>query len=295
MSENRMLAVTSDYFQSEGDPLPYLKRIAEAGFTHIHWCHHWNTDFLYPNHEIEAIGRWFKEYRLRLLNLHASHGREKYWVSQFEYQRLAGVELLQNRIQMTARLGGDVIIIHIPTTQPHDTRSSWLKQIRKSLDQLEPFATRHAVRIALENMPGGDFEMLDTLLAEYNSEFLGVCFDTGHANLDGYGFEHLKRLKSRLIAVHLHDNDGVNDQHKIPFTGTVDWDDFTDVIASSSYNGCVNLEVGIHETGYKDEAAFLKHTRLAGEKLTSMIKANKVIQSQPITTDHSEYVDGVSK
>ena len=69
-----MLSITSDYFQSYGDPQPYLKRIADAGFTHVHWCHHWNTDFLYSQPEIHQISRWFKEYDLRLLNLHASCG-----------------------------------------------------------------------------------------------------------------------------------------------------------------------------------------------------------------------------
>ncbi len=268
-----MLAITSDYVQSVGDPQPYLKRIAEAGFTHIHWCHHWETDFLYSDYEIEEIGRWFKEYGLRLLNLYASHGNEKYWISKREYQRLAGIELVQNRIEMTARLGGDVVIIHIPTTGPLETRPAWLQQIRKSLDQLEPFATRRTVRIALENMPGDDFSMLDTILSEYEPGFLGLCFDSGHGNLGENSLEHLKRLRNRLIAVHLHDNDGVHDQHKIPFTGTVDWAGLANVIASSAYKQCVNLEVVIKESGYKDEDAFLQHSYLAGEKLTAIIKS----------------------
>jgi sugar phosphate isomerase/epimerase len=271
-----MLAITSDYVQSEGDPQPYLKRIAEAGFTHIHWCHQWETDFLYSDHEIEEIIRWFKEYGLRLLNLHASHGNEKYWISKREYQRLAGIELVQNRIEMTARLGGDVVIIHIPTTEPFESRPAWLQQIRKSLDQLEPFATHRSIRIALENMPGDDFSMLDTLLSEYEPGFLGLCFDSGHANLGGNGLEHLKRLKSRLIAVHLHDNDGVHDLHKIPFTGTVNWADLATVIASSAYTQCVNLEVVIKDSGYKDEDAFLQRACLAGEQLTTMIRSRQV-------------------
>ena len=41
-----MLSITSDYFQSAGDALPYLQRIAEAGFTHVHWCHEWATDYI---------------------------------------------------------------------------------------------------------------------------------------------------------------------------------------------------------------------------------------------------------
>ena len=282
-----MLAITSDYIQSEGDPQPYLKRIAEAGFTHVHWCHHWYSDFIYTQSEIIQIRRWLKQYGLGLLNLHASHGNEKYWASPREYQRLAGIELVKNRIQMAARLGGEVIIIHIPTTAPLEARPAYLKQIRKSLDQLEAFSRNHSVRIALENMAGDDWEMLDTLLPEYDPGYLGLCYDSGHANLNGYGIAHLERLKERLIAVHLHDNDGNSDQHKIPFTGTVDWTDLAIVIASSAYKQCVNLEVVLRESGFKDEAAFLQHAHQAGEKLAMLIKAKQVISSPGNDSDQS--------
>ena len=91
-----MLSLTTDYATVDrGNPSPYLRRIADAGFTHIHWCHHWNTDFVYSRPEIEQIGRWLDEYGLKLLDLHASVGPEKNWYSTNEWERQAGVELVQ--------------------------------------------------------------------------------------------------------------------------------------------------------------------------------------------------------
>jgi hypothetical protein len=110
--------ITSDYFQSYGDPRPYLERIAAAGFTHIHWCHQWNTDFLYSTSEIDQIESWFADYGLHLLNLHASQGKEKYWCSLQEYQRKAGVELVQNRIHMAARMCSSSIRHPMPMQKP---------------------------------------------------------------------------------------------------------------------------------------------------------------------------------
>lgn len=266
-----MLAVTSDYVESTGDPQPYLESIARAGFSHIHWCHHWNTDFLYSTPEIDQIARWFKDYDLQLLNLHASHGREKYWCSFFEYQRQAGVELVQNRIQMTSRLGADVIIIHVPSNAGPEIRSEWLGPVRQSLDELLPFAQRLGVRIAIENMENDDFDMLTTMLNEYDSNALGLCYDSGHGHIDGRGLENLERVKERLIAIHLHDNDGKDDQHKIPFTGTVDWERLARLIAASPYNKHINLEVVIHNTGLKDEGEFLRQAHAAGMKLTELV------------------------
>jgi sugar phosphate isomerase/epimerase len=122
-----------------------LERIAAAGFTHIHWCHHWNTDFFYSEPEITQISHWLDGYNLRLLNLHASQGVEKYWCSFLEYQRQAGVELLQNLIGMAAQLGADVVIIHVPSNDDAKTREVKLGPVRRSLDELVPFAKIQAI------------------------------------------------------------------------------------------------------------------------------------------------------
>ena len=102
-----MLSLTSDYRKGTGNPEPYLRDIAGAGFTHVHWCHQWNTDFLYTPSEIRQIGKWLKQYGLALLDLHGSVGPEKCWFSPLEHERRAGVELVKNRIGMAARLGND--------------------------------------------------------------------------------------------------------------------------------------------------------------------------------------------
>lgn len=266
-----MLSITSDYFQSYGDPQPYLKRIADAGFTHVHWCHHWNTDFLYSQPEIHQISRWFKDYDLRLLNLHASQGVEKFWCSFTEYQRQAGVELLKNRIEMASQLGSDVVIVHVPTSTEIESREKILEPVRRSLDELAPYAKKLNVRIAVENMESDDFGVLTALMNEYDESLLGLCYDSGHGNIDGRGLDNLEKAKERLIALHLHDNDGMNDQHIIPFAGTVDWPRLAGIIADSSYAECINLEVIIHETGLKDENEFLLQAHAAGERLTGLV------------------------
>jgi sugar phosphate isomerase/epimerase len=268
-----MLSITSDYVESYGNPQPYLERIAAAGFTHVHWCHHWNTDFLYSEPEIAQIEHWLADYSLQVLNLHASQGKEKYWCSLLEYQRQAGVELVKNRIEMTARLGADVVIIHVPSDAAAEVQRQLLGPVRRSLDELLPFARQQGVRIAIENMETDDFWMLSTLLKAYAENVLGLCYDSGHGNIDGRGLDNLEKVKDRLIALHLHDNDGVTDQHKNPFTGTVDWERLARIIAESPYEKCLNLEVVIQNSGIQDQAEFLRQAHAAGEKLAEMVKS----------------------
>jgi hypothetical protein len=72
-----MLSETTSYMKSTGSPEPYLRRIAETGFSHIHWGHQWDTDFIFSKGEIEEIRRWLKDFGLQMLNLHGSAGVEK--------------------------------------------------------------------------------------------------------------------------------------------------------------------------------------------------------------------------
>ena len=268
-----MLAMTSDYAKSTGCPKPYLRQIAEAGFSHVHWCHHWNGDFVYSTHEVEQIANWLAEFGMQLLDLHASQGREKCWLSAREYERLAGLELVKNRVEMAARLASDVIILHAPAApQAARKREALWAQLRRSLDDLLSFAAAHGVRIALENMGGdADWTLIQGLFAEYGPEYLGLCYDSGHGNIAGTGLDHLETLKSRLVSVHLHDNNGKGDQHRLPFTGMVDWGRLTRIIAESAYTKCLSLEAGIRQSGIGGGNTFLAKAFEAGMTLTGMV------------------------
>ena len=265
------LSITTDYAKDTGDPSPYLKRIADAGFSHIHWCHQWNTDFLYSEWEIEQIQKWLSEYRLQVLDLHASAGREKAWGSQREYERLAGLELVRNRIAMASQLGSNVVIMHAP-------HNSTPALFRRSLDDLMPFAREQGVRIAIEN---GDLKKTAAVLSEYDPDYLGFCYDAGHGNVSGDGLDHLEELKDRLISVHLHDNDGTGDQHNPLFSGTVDWPRLARIIAGSAYTKCVSMEVTMHNSGIDDEMVFLKYTFETGTRLSQMIEEQRQTTEQP--------------
>jgi sugar phosphate isomerase/epimerase len=267
-----MLSIDTGYARAEGSPQPYLCQIADAGFTHVHWVHHWNGDFIYSSAEIEQISAWLRAFGLQLLDLHAPDGVEKSWSSVREYERLAGVEMVRNRIDMTARLGGDAIVMHLlHLSEPSLGEQRWA-QVRKSLDELEPHARRQGVRIALENTSDGSVAHIEQLFELYGREYLGLCYDSGHGNMSGNGLDQLERLKDRLIVIHLHDNDGTADQHKLPFTGTVDWPRLAGLLAASSYRKCVSMESNMNHFGSKDEMDFLRQAHAAGTRLTEMIE-----------------------
>jgi len=267
-----MLSLATDYAADSGCPEPALRGMARAGFTHVHWCHHWSSDFLYSRCEIDQIARWLEEFGLTLIDLHGSAGREKHWGSEREYERLAGIELVANRIEMTGRLGGDAVVMHLPK-EPDDAaqQGAYWDRTRRTLDALAPTASAHGVRIALENVAPSNHASISRVLELYPPDYIGICYDSGHGNMTGDGIGWLEAHADRLVAVHLHDNDGVNDQHRLPGLGTVDWARLMRVIAGSSYSKPLSMEVSQERSGYASrEEAFLQAAREAGEWLSSV-------------------------
>jgi len=273
--------MTTDYATvSTGCPEPYLRRIAEAGFSHVHWCHHWNTDFLYADAEVEQIGRWLADFGLALTDLHASAGVEKGWCSAREYERLAGIELVTNRIAMTARLGSDVVILHLPfEPEGSGDREAYWARVRRSFDDLAPFARGQGVRIALENSSKDNFDALERVFALYGPDVVGLCYDSGHGNVAGNGLDRLERVRGRLLSVHLHDNDGTGDQHKLVFDGTTDWPRLARLIASSPYRKPLSFEsnMGSYPKG-SDEVAFLCRALASGAALARLLEREELAE-----------------
>jgi len=115
-------------------------------------------------------------------------------------------------------------------------------------------AERNGVKIACENT--SDITNLSFVFDKIRSPALGLCFDAGHAYCRNPFKDMLAAYGDRLFAVHLHDNDGYKsgkreeDQHKLPFDGTVDWPLVMKKIAETGYKGSVAVEV--ENTEYKN-------------------------------------------
>jgi sugar phosphate isomerase/epimerase len=264
------LSIATDYMSDTGDPEPYLRRIAEAGFKNIQWIHYWKHDFIYTQPEIQHIANIMKELHLSIYDIHGSAGTEKNWFSTVEYRRLAGVEIVKNRIEMCKALGGSVVVMHIPILNSENL-GQW-RQLKQSLNELEKFCIKKSVKIAMENEPFDEFNGIKELFSEYGPEFIGLCYDTGHGNLGGDGLKKLDSVKERLISLHLHDNNGLEDQHKPIFTGTVDWKELSRIIAKSPYKKFLTFEISMKSSDTKNEDNFLKSAYSNGLKLLNMVQ-----------------------
>ncbi len=276
-----------------------LDLVRQAGFTHINWNPDAGSSYWLAEAEIEFTRRIIAASGLKVHSLHASNGRNpiseigfkkpgrhtwetrKDLVSGYAWQRQSGIELVKNRIDLAAALQSPNIVLHIDLSEQvfhnQETENAFLTSLFASLDELQPYCREYGVRIAIENLCGAGSQAFLTLFervfARYGPEFLGLCFDSGHWEImEPGGLSVLERFGDRLIATHLHDNLGRQDDHLLPFDGCLDWVSITGAIAHTNYLLPVNFETP--KDVYRiPEGIFYQRAHAVALRIESMIAA----------------------
>ncbi|MDR2687895.1 MAG: sugar phosphate isomerase/epimerase [Oscillospiraceae bacterium] len=214
--------------------------IRQAGFdaTLVWWGDEDAGDFRTQPEVARRAGLWVE-------NMHASFDL----AGHLWEDNLAGQVVFAYYMQCIADCG----TYDIPTVVMHTGHGGdYLPPLSEvSLDRLRRMVGRAeelGVNIAIENQCAPEkTERAIEILERFDSPALGMCYDSGHANVHtslGRGVEMLSRFGRRLTALHLHDNDRTGDQHLLPFDGTVDWPALMGKIAASGYRGPTTLEAG---------------------------------------------------
>ena len=66
-------------------------------------------------------------------------------------------------------------------------------------------------------------------------------------------YSTLKVLGDRVVALHVHDNDGLEDRHVAPYMGILDWERFIKGLKEIKYKGAMTLEIGTLQHIYPAE------------------------------------------
>ena len=316
-------SVNSDYNNDQNDwpaIIRQVENIAKAGFTHIQWIHDWEGEYQYSPSEMYYIRDMLRDLGLNCHTLHSTEGGRrlekkpdgtgifhnrrrlltnirKDYTSTVEFIRLAGTDLIKNRIELCSLLGAQAMVLHMQLPyvmfeeNPED-KKTYYRQVLKSLDELEGFARNAGVKIALENLlptPQAHMdECFDMMFNRYDDGYMGFCFDTGHATLtcrDNY-YYFLEKYQSRLIVTHLQDTDGLpeeligndietlkHDRHWVPFSGVNNWDRIAELVAGSPVELPADFEVVFSAPTAEGEFKLLVECREKAEQFHAMVMA----------------------
>lgn len=168
-------------------------------------------------------------------------------------------------IECSAEVGAEICVIH-----PDNDKSA--EENAEMYLELLPIAKSCGVKIATENMwnwaPGwthiipaacATAESFRKHLAAVNDDYLVACLDIGHAEIRGSGdgaANMIRALGSSLQALHLHDNDCVNDSHQILFSMSIDFDEIVKALKEIGYAGWLTLESGTYMTQFDASTVF---------------------------------------
>ena len=117
------------------------------------------------------------------------------------------------------------------------------------LKRLAQHIEGRSINICLENLTAvglcSNADEILTIIEKVGSESFGICLDTGHLNLTVKNHrEFILKAGDRLKALHIADNEGVTDQHIMPFCrGNVDFCEVVRALREVGYKGLFNLEI----------------------------------------------------
>jgi sugar phosphate isomerase/epimerase len=187
---------------------------------------------------------------LNVNSVHAPFGLEKD-ISSFDNKvHEVGVDAVIEAIEVARLLGAGYVVVHASdrgvTALDHKKR---LDRARGVMRELAVLAEEAGVNLALENLPPGFLcstpEEMITLIDSISSPCVGVCLDTGHANLTGQFEKWARTVLPRAFGMHLHDNDGQSDQHLFPGMGNIDWKNFARIYLGSETLAPAALECNL--------------------------------------------------
>lgn len=272
-----------------------FEMLKDAGFDCVDYSFYW----LQPEMDEKVLGDGYLDYACKVRNLlddlqlecnqaHAPFevkSEDPFDVSNVRYLRLI------RSLESASIMGAKCIIVHA-LTPPEGV--SMLEYNYRFYKSLEPYCEKFGIKVAVENLFTSPRDPETKLLSNkkfgkpaYMMELMNklspdnfvICIDLGHAKLTGNNPEDFIRGidGSRLKALHVQDNDFVDDCHILPFNGKLNWANITESLAEVGYDSELTLEVfgflGKMEDEMLPEA--LKFAAATAKHLVKKIEAQK--------------------
>lgn len=193
-----------------------------------------------------------KDAGLSFCDAHAPFGPQFDMNCPWEAKRPMMLARLKLALEICRYMNVDTITIHLgnnhfePATGIAD--EIHIGRMKESLSELLPLAEKLNITICIENIwfSVNTPDVLNSLKAEFPTDALGFCYDSGHANIMDNGRNYatgnawngwkaagksvplwedqaLEKMLPHVVNCHLHDNTGWSDAHQIPGDGCIDW------------------------------------------------------------------------
>ena len=212
-----------------------LRLIKQVGFDDVMlW---WGDDMEEVNGPKAKLADLARSYGLGIESAHLPYiNANQLWLEGLDAEDL--FKLYAGSIESAAASEIPTLVMHLTEGDIlPDYNSLGLERMKRLCD----LAERFNVTLALENVRANAH--LDYIFSNIDSRRLKFCYDSGHENCYNPAGRLLVKYASRLVTVHLHDNNVKEDQHLIPGYGTIKWSEVIKDLRTAGYTGSIAPEV----------------------------------------------------
>ncbi|HJR59378.1 MAG TPA: sugar phosphate isomerase/epimerase family protein [Vicinamibacterales bacterium] len=254
----------------------HLAQIAAYGFEAVElFATRSHFDYRDPA-AIAQLGRWLKDSGLVLHSIHApihetfgagKGGATFSTAASDGAKRQAAVREAEAAIAILKQIPAKFVVVHLGTPAAKagagdNSRAAASRSVEEVCKAAEPLGAR----VALEVIPN-DLSSAATLVTMLERDFdgssVGLCMDFGHAHLMGDVADAIELAAEHLITTHVHDNRRREDDHLVPYQGTIDWAAALVTMQKIGYDGTYLMELA--NTG--SPAAVLEEARRARQRI----------------------------
>ena len=230
---------------------------------------------------------------IKLIQAHSSDSTYETGV-----ERDRTVEIIKREIEICGILGIPQIVVH-SVFKSGNTWKQFRMQNKHFYESLIDTAEKHNVNILLENSCFQNCrgmyyyttaEFLLTTIDDLGAHpFINVCWDTGHAHMQGSNqYAELTELGGRLKGLHAHDNWGDRDTHAMLFTGSCGFDVIISALLDINYEGYFTLEdCAITPSNFARRPGYDKKD---GSKKLADLPADILLQGTQLSYEITKYM-----
>jgi sugar phosphate isomerase/epimerase len=254
----------------------HLAQIAGYGFEVVElFATRSHFDYHDPS-AIEQLAGWLSETRLALHSIHlpifesfgASGPGTTYSIASGDSaRRQAAVREAEAAITILRRIPAKFVIVHLGSPAQYAGANDNLRPAAaRSVEEICRATEPLGASVAMEVIPNS-LSSASTLVAMIERDFegstVGICLDFGHAHLAGDVADEIEVSAEHLVTTHVHDNRGREDDHLVPYQGTINWPVALMTMQKIGYEGTYLMELA--NTG--STTAVLEEARRARQRI----------------------------
>lgn len=262
-----------------------IEMLKDAGFCAVDYSYYWHQE------NDTVLGDQYREYAEKI-RAHLDHNgivcNQAHAPFSLEYgcawdETDEKYLRLVRAMESASILGAENIVVHAIKVPGGVDMEQYNIEFYKSL---LPYCEKFGIHIAVENLFSRDVKRkrligrlgspqeLNRMIEKINSPWAVACVDIGHAALTGYEPEDFIRGMNPafLKALHIQDNDYLEDRHFLPYTGELNWEAIVKSLKEIGYRGDFTLEIVKYLDRFPDELIpeALKFAHTVGEHLVSL-------------------------